>query len=193
MEVRKREAVGREEMLQAFSLLVLAGIATQGVALGWDEAGPLALLRRCAGLGWGRAVGPGEAVRRGMAEAGAGGVDGGVDAFGEAAVVAAGLGAGLEPVEIPLDGVAPWFELPGFAGAVGAADFGFPEGPGGVAAGGKVVAEAEVLEPLEEDEEGGAIAVGEAAEGGEVLAPAPAGSGGGGWWHGGGRGGKAKG
>ena len=112
-------------------------------------------------------------------------MDGGPDPLGEAAVVAAFFGASLEPIEVPPDGLAPLVELPGFAGAVVTLDLGFPEFPGGGASGGEFLAEAKVLnlssvasakgEPLEDEEESGALAVGETAESGEILAPAPTG------------------
>ena len=121
----------------------------------------------------------------GQATARTGGFDGGAHPLGEAAVIGTGLRTGIEPVEIPFDGVAPLVDLPVFADAALADDFGFPKDRCGIAPGGEFVAKAEVFVPFEEDEESGAVLVGEAAEFGEVVAPAPAGFGGCCYAHGG--------
>lgn len=111
----------------------------------------------------------------GKATAGAGGFDSGTDALGKAAVIGAGMGAGIDPCEIPFDGVGPLVELPIFAGPVFAEDFGFPKDFGGVAICREIVAKAEVLKPFEEDEEAAAFGIGEAAKACEILPPAPTG------------------
>ena len=83
--------------------------------------------------------------------------------------------ARLQPLQIPFDGVIPLFELPVLPLTVPPEDFGAPEDFRGLTTCGEFLAEAEVFEPLQNEEESGSFPVGESAERGEIFSPTPPG------------------
>lgn len=102
---------------------------------------------------------------------GAGGSHRRADPFGKAAAIDPLPRAGVEPGQVPGDGVFPLPELPGLPLPPLAGHLEAPDRPGRLATRREIVSEAEVPEPLPDEEESGPRPVGQAAECREILPP----------------------